>query len=126
MRHFIQVHNPDRMRPYNQFKKAFRIVTNKPVEGLIGETIWLVTGTGRPRDYYLCSRFVVDRIGHQDSGAFRNYASGSKGQNFAPQVKIDEQDWFPGLLKKCARFSLGLQRIKSEAIIRGLQKISSS
>ena len=110
---------------YKPSKKDFGIVTNKPVKGLIGETVWLLTGAGRPRNYYLVSRFVVDKTGHLDIGRFRNFASGIEGQDFTPPIEIGGMDWFPELLKTCGRFSLGLLAIKSDIIIKGFQKVSS-
>jgi hypothetical protein len=86
----------------------------------------LVTGSGKPRNYSLCSWFVVDKVDHQDFGIFRKHVLGSLGRDFEPFVAIGRKPWFPELLTKCGNFGLGLHRIKSQPIIEGLEQILSS
>jgi hypothetical protein len=127
VRHFVQYHNPEVMgRPYKPSHKNFGIVTDKFFRSLVGATVWLVTGKGRPRHYYLCSTFTVDKVERENAGRFRNRVSGSVGKDLDPFVEIGEKPWFPELLKATGNFGLGLQRITDEAIIRGLQDVASS
>ena len=111
-------------RPYRPSQKNFAIVSDKFFESLVGGTVWLVTGKGRPRRYFLCSSFVVDKVERNNAGRFRNRATGSTGRDF--DVEIGELSWFPELLKTTGNFGLGLLPISSKAIIRGLQKAASS
>jgi hypothetical protein len=127
MRHFVQYHNPDVMgHPYKPSHKNFGIVTDKFFKSLEGGTVWLVTSKGRPRRYYLCSSFIVDEVDRNNAGQFKNRATGSKGRDFDPFIEIGEMPWFPELLKVTGNFGLGLQSISSQAIIRGLEEVSSS
>jgi hypothetical protein len=122
MRHFIQYHNPDVMgRPYQASHKNFGIVTNKFFASLVGGTVWLVTGKGRPRRYFLCSSFIVDKVERDNAGCFRNRPIGSAGRDL--NVEIGELPWFPELLKMTGNFGLGLLPISSKTIIQGLQKV---
>ena len=122
MRHFVQYHNPDVMGRYKASHRRFGIVTNKPVGALLGNRVWLVTGSGKPRRYYLCSSFVVNRLERVDDGEFRNHAQGADGRDFVPFIEIGAMPWFAKLLKTTANFSLGLVQIRSTVTIRGLQK----
>jgi hypothetical protein len=99
-------------------------VSDKFFASLLGGTVWLVTGKGRPRHYFLCSSFVVDKVDRGNAGRFRNSATGSMGQDC--DIEIGNQPWFPELLKTTGNFGLGLLPISSKAIIQGLQGISSN
>jgi hypothetical protein len=124
MRHFVQYHNPDGMGgPYRRTNQDFAILTNKEFESLVGSTVWLVTSKGRPRRYFLCSSFVVDKVERGNRGRFKNRAVGSTGQDF--DVEIGNLPWFPELLKTTGNFGFGLLPISSEAVIRGLQKVAA-
>ncbi len=127
MRHFVQYHNPDVMgSPYKSSTGNFSIFSDKFFRSLVGATVWLVTGKGQPRHYYLCSTFTVDRVERDNAGRFRNRVSGSVGQDLDPFVEIGEMSWFPELLKVTGNFGLGLQPITNKTIIRGLEDVVSS
>jgi hypothetical protein len=124
MRHFIQYHNPDLMGRYRHSQKDFAIVTNKFFTELVGGTVWLVTSKGqRPRRYYLCSSFVVDKVERDNAGRFRNRAVGSRGRDF--DIEIGNEVWFPELLKTTGNFGLGLLPISSRAIVEGFRKVAA-
>jgi hypothetical protein len=118
MHHFVQYHNFDKMGPYRTSRKSFGIVTSKCFSSLLGGTAWLVMGKGQPRRYFLCSRFVVDRVERINTGSFLNRATGSSGHDF--NVEIGALPWFPKLFKISGSFGLGLQPISSKTIIKGL------
>lgn len=126
MRHFVQYHNPDKMDPFRPSKKMFGIVTDKRAGLREGDTVWLVTGKGRPRQFFLCETFVVEKIDSQGAGKFRYRMSGSDGKSLYP-LKIDKgSSWFRELLRITGNFRYGLQPISSKAIIQSLEKVSSS
>src|SRR5438477_10933251 len=127
MRNFVQYHNPDVMgRPYKPSRGEFVIVTDKVEKSLRGAMVWLLTGKGRPRQYYLCSIFTVDKVERGNFGRFHTRVSGSVGRQLSPFVEIGELPWFPELLKAAGNFGFGLQPISKEGIIRGLQEVASS
>src|SRR5437660_73658 len=97
MNHFVQYHNPDVMDPFRP-SKTFGIVTGKRGGLREGDRVWLVTGEGRPREYFLCETFVVERIVSQIAGKFRYRVSGSYGTSLYP-LRIDKTtSWFRELL----------------------------
>jgi len=125
MRHFVQYHNPDKM---NRFRPSatFGIVTNKRAGLVEGDVVWLVTGEGRPRRYFLCETFVAEKITSRSSGHFRYRISGSDGKALYP-LRVDKaSSWFQELLRVTGNFRYGLQRISNKEIIRGLQDVSST
>jgi hypothetical protein len=126
MDHFVQYHNPDLMGgPYKPSQKEFAIFTDRLFTMLQGATVWLVTGENRPRRYYLCSTFCVEKVGHENIGRFHYRVSGAVGRNFDPFIEIGELQWFSELRKATGNFAW-FQHIRSQVIIRGLEKITAS
>jgi len=127
MRHFVQYHNsdPDKMGPYRPSTKNFGIVTDKLQGVREGDTIWLLTGKGRPREYFLCETFAVEKISHQSVGRFSYRISSQDGQ-YLYRLEVDKTlPWYQELLKVTGNFRYGLQRISSEAIIAGLKRAAA-
>jgi len=127
MRHFVQYHNsdPDKMGSYRPSTKNFGIVTNK-LQGVgKGDIVWLLTGEGRPREYFLCETFSVEKISPQSVGRFSYRISSEDGQSLY-RLELDKtSSWFQELLKITGNFRYGLQRISSEAIIAGLKRAAA-
>jgi hypothetical protein len=121
MRHFVQYHNADTRGRYRA-GKGFGIETNKAVDGLLGDRVWLVTGEGAPRRYFLCETFIVDGI-DRNSGVQGNVAFGHGGAGFEHPASIDQFSWFEDLREATGNFAFGLQRVKSQKIIRGLRRV---
>ena len=125
MRHFVPYHNPDKMGSYRQSTKNFGIVTNKLQGVRKGDIIWLLTGEGRPREYFLCETFTVEKISPPSVGRFRYQVSSEDGQSLY-RLELDKtSSWFQELLKITGNFRYGLQRISSEAIIAGLKRAAA-
>jgi len=123
MTHFVQYHNPDVMDPFRP-SPTFGIVTDKRGGLRKGDTVWLVTGEGRPREYFLCETFVVERVASQIAGKFTYRVSGSDGKSLYP-LKIDKTaSWFRELLKVTGNFRYGLQPIKNQSIVGTLRHLS--
>ena len=103
---------------------TFGIVTDKRGGLLKGDTVWLVTGEGKPREYFLCETFVVARVASQTAGKFTYHVSGSDGKSLYP-LKIDKTaSWFRELLRVTGNFRYGLQPIKNQSIVGALEHLS--
>ena len=123
MAHFVQYHNPDVMDPFRP-STTFGILTNKRGSLRQGDTIWLVTGEGRPREYFLCETFVVGRVASKAAGKFKYQVSGSDGKSLYP-LKIDKTtSWFRELLRVTGNFRYGLQPIRNQSILGALKDLS--
>jgi hypothetical protein len=42
---------------------AFEVATNKQVNWLIGQRLWVVCREGAPRGYYLCKSYLIAEVG---------------------------------------------------------------
>jgi hypothetical protein len=124
MRHFIAYHNTEKMgRPLHD-GEPLRLLTNKPVNHLLQNTVWFVTGEGGgARQYSLGSVFRVAEVGDADEDGFKRFASGP-GHVFQPPVPIKDMDWFPEVLRATGHFGLGVQEVKAEAVIAGLTHLA--
>ena len=79
MAHFIQYHNPTIMGEFRS-SDTFGIVSNKGSGLREGDIVWLVTGEGKPHQYFLCETFVVEKIRSQSSGQFNYRMTGTDGR----------------------------------------------
>ena len=126
MSHYIVYHNPDSMGYPASEITGFSVVTDKPAPpDLEGSTIWLLTGQGTPRRYYLVQRFTADRIESGEDQGFRTRVAAETGDHFHPMIRIDEEEWFRDFLRSQGNFSFGLQRISDDRFITGLEEVAS-
>ena len=123
MRHFVQYHNPDKYGVFTPSEGDFDIFTDKPVDGLVGDRVWLVSKHGDPPDYVLCMTFVVDEVGV--GGPLKHLARGSHGRIFSPPVSIEYEPWFNRLRQLTGNFAFGLQAINDEEVVEGLLRSAS-
>jgi hypothetical protein len=96
MRDIVVYHNPDSMRfPATDVEEP-EIVTNKPVSGTaIGGRIWLLTGEGEPRHFFLRGVFTITEIGAGDERGFRRRVSGTDARFFTPMIELTNEEWLP-------------------------------
>lgn len=125
MKHYVVYHNTEVIGyPIDPADAAsFSIVTNKPVSHLVDDTIWLISGEGRPREYRLCSVFLVDTIEETGDGGYKNSAFGSEGIVFDPQIRLNDFSWFSEFLRSQQIFRFGLNPIKEDEFISELEAI---
>lgn len=125
LRHFVAYHNTQRMgRPLHD-DDPLGLLTDKPVNELLGNTVWFVVGEGEsPKRYYLGSVFVVNDVGETGDGEFRRYARGD-GHVFRPMAELNELPWFPDFFKATAHFSLGVQEIKDQPFVEAIRSLAS-
>ena len=121
MRHFIAYHNTENMGETLEESNPLRLLTNKPVHGLLKNTVWFVTGEGPTsmRQFSLGSMFRVTEVGDCEEHGFMRFASGP-GHVFRPPVPIMEMEWFQDVLRATGNFAFGVQEVKDEGVIAGL------
>lgn len=126
MRHFIAYHNTEKMgRPLND-GDPLRLLTNKPVNNLLQNTVWFITGEGAgTRQYSLGSVFRVAEVGDAGEDGFKRFASGP-GHVFDPPAPIKDMPWFPEVMRVTGHFSFGVQEVKDEAVIAGLRLLAAN
>jgi hypothetical protein len=126
MRHFVQFHNPDVWGEALDLEDAFRVSTSKSVKRLMGQRMWLVSRTIRPRHYFVASTFIVDHLESDRRRTFPNTVSGREGQVMGPSARIDTASWWPELLAKTGSFLWGLTELTDERVVRGLERVMRS
>lgn len=134
---FVVYHNPDTMGrefgdeegcvddPENGF------YTDKQAEYAKGARVWMVTGTGHPREYFLCGCFRLERIEDGAEEGFQSLLSGY-GVTLPSHLRpsLNHEAWFPDFLNRVGHFGLGFQRISDEHVAAAFvelvrQKIAS-
>lgn len=110
VRDYLVYHNPDIMRVLSASAPQFAVVTNKKVGDVKGSRVWLLTGKGSPRTFFLHSYFIVDQVGSGAREGFKTKVLGTVGKVFSPMIELNEQDWFlqlrpPGTRKLWFRIS---------------------
>ena len=120
-------HNPDSMGyPASDVKEPV-IVTNKRVgRETIGDRIWLITGEGQPRRYFLRGVFTVNKIESGEDEGFRTRVWGNEARFFRPMVELSDTKWFPDLRRSQGNFAFGFQVMNVPRFVRGLEKAASS
>jgi hypothetical protein len=101
------------------------LLTDKPVNHLLGNVVWFVVGDGdSPKRYSLGSAFVVNDVGETDEGGFGRYSRGT-GHAFQPMPALNDLAWFPEFFKATAHFSLGVQEIRDQRFVEALLGLAS-
>jgi hypothetical protein len=124
MKHFVVYHNPEKMGYSADEIYEPCIVTNKAVEGLIGNRIWLIQGEAKPRRYVLRGSFIVVSTGPDIEDGFRHVVRGRKGEFFKPPICISALPWFDRFKRSQGNFAFGLQRISEAAVVDELKRVS--
>lgn len=102
------------------------IVTNKRVsEGAIGSRIWLLTGKGRPRRFFLRGLFTITRVESGEDEGFRTRVWGTGERFFDHMIELTHEDWFEDFKRSQGNFAFGFQPITDDRFIRGLESVAS-
>lgn len=125
MADFVMYHNPEKMSVDVEAMPAFSIVTNKEPKDVCGSRVWLLTGRGSPRKYYLRSYFTVDRHEQNRTPEFKTLLSGNSGKAFNPMIELNEEPWFEDFKRSQQNFRLGFQLIKEDRFIHGLELLAA-
>lgn len=90
---------------------------------IIGKRIWVISGgkENSKMTYRLVSTYVSDSLEREDLGTF---LVKGKGEYFAePGIRLNEYPWLETLLKEQNNFRFGINAIRDQAIIDGLETI---
>jgi hypothetical protein len=121
MKDYVIYHNPDKMGGSVTNFPACMIWTNKVFKQIVGSRVWLVTGEGKPRIYFLRSWFVVDASLPGIDRGYKTKLIGKQCQAFDPMVLLSDQDWFEDFKRQQLNFHRGLQPTKDEFVHRLLK-----
>lgn len=123
MKDVIVYHNPDAMGYAASEVTDPVIVTNKRVSSeAIGDRIWLITGEGQPRRYYLCGYFNATEVEPAEDEGFRTRVRGEHTHFTRKMIAISDEEWFPDLRRSQGNFAFGYQVIKEPRFVQGLEE----
>ena len=123
MKHFLINHKPEIMGYSLDSVKEFIAFTNKEVtNNIIGDKVWLITGEGKPKAFFLKMYFIIDDIKSGTEKNFKSKLIGINGKNFATMKRIDNLPWFEAFRKQMANF-VGFTEIKQQKYIDELEKL---
>jgi Domain of unknown function (DUF3883) len=117
MKNYVGYHNFDRMGYSYEEADPFSLATTKSVSHMLGNKVWVIAGTGKPRSYSLMSYFIVDEIGDYGENGFEKAIYGSEGEEFPQGILLDNLEWIKAFVRSQSNFSLGLQPIKDEFVL---------
>lgn len=127
MRHFVHYHNSHRMGYSVSDLGSPRLVTDKGVRQLTGNTVWLVSGEGSrsPKTFFLGAAFTVNRIAeicyeHPD---FKNSAHGI-GCIYGQSLLLSGLDWFGKFKRQQCNFRNSLTEITGNSAVATFQALS--
>src|SRR5207253_10871667 len=109
MKDFVIYHNPDAMGRSARELTQLSIVTDKPVSNIQGDRIWLLTGEGQPRTFFLVAWFIAEEIRSGAESGFGTCVSGKDGTIFRPMKELNSLDWFSDFKRSQGNFAFGLQ-----------------
>lgn len=126
MADLVVYHNPDSMGyPATEVVTPV-VLTNKRISRrVVGSRLWLLTGEGQPRRYFLRATFLVTEVEASDAERFRTRISGQQAQFFAPMIDLTDEDWFAAFRRGQGNFAFGCQVIRDPRACEGLRRAAS-
>jgi hypothetical protein len=123
MNEYVVYHNPDVMGSSVLEVATPSIVTNKPAPAdLIGSRVWLLTGEGRPRQFFIRAHFVAARIGSAHGAGYQTRVTGTNARFFAPMVELPRNADVHDFRRRQGNFAFGLQKISDPRHVRLLEE----
>jgi hypothetical protein len=125
MADFVVYHTADRMGYSAAAVRGFSLLTNKNVPSVIGSKLWLITGEGTPRVYYLRGHFTPNRRTRTEESGFMWLVEGPPTSGVKLPRKrwavLNGRPWFVDFRRSQGNFAFGLQAIRDERFIRELE-----
>jgi hypothetical protein len=110
MRDYVQYHKTEEYGPASTSAPIY-ICTNKHKPEVVGSRVWLFSGEGRPRRYFLSAMFIADRFFPMPDPDFFFRVDGEEGRRFAPPIEVTDYPWFYELRRQQGNFAFGLNEL---------------
>jgi hypothetical protein len=126
VRHAAVYHNPERMGySVAGYRRACFLTNKRVTAGAVGTRVWLLTGEGRPRRYYLRGTFTVARFESAADEGFRWRVWGEGARYFVPLIDVTDAGWFDPFRRSQGSFAFGWQTIAEARFVRALERASA-
>lgn len=125
MKDFVVYHNPDSMGQKAGKAKQLCVLTNRRVAAdVVGDRVWLLTGEGSPRNYYLVFWFFIDEVVSGRAEGFETMIRGNVGEAFDPMIPIDKNaEWFQEFKRDQGNFAWGFSPITRIETVERLEML---
>ncbi|MDC0741032.1 hypothetical protein [Polyangium mundeleinium] len=98
-------------------RDPFKFMTKKPVEHLVGATVWAIEGVrGARMEYFLGAWFIIGEAGPSNHPSLGNYVRGTEGEVFERMIRLDDRPWFSHFRTSQGNFGFGLSPIQEEFV----------
>lgn len=122
MSEVIVYHNPDSMGYPASEVTGPEVLTDKRLsDDAVGDRIWLLTGEGQPRRFFLRGVFKADCVESGEDEGFRTRVRGSNAKFFDPMIELTNREWFRDLKRSQGNFAFGYQTVSDPRFVRGLE-----
>ena len=125
MAEFVVYHHPERMGYPADSVRGFSLLTNKNLPSVVGSRVWLLTGEGSPRTYYLRGYFTPTRRMRTEEAGFAWLVEGPRTSGIKlPRYRwpvLNDTDWFRDFRRSQGSFAFGLQAVREKRYVRGLE-----
>ena len=109
-RNYVQYHKTEEYGPASHAGPIY-ICTNKFKPEVVGNRVWLFSGEGRPRRYFLNAIFIADRFFPMQDPDFFFRVDGAEGRRFDPPIEVTAYPWFYELRRLQGNFAFGLNAL---------------
>lgn len=124
MKHYLIYHNAEKMGyPLDSVNELTAFTNRELTSDIIGNKLWLITGEGNPKEYFLKIYFIIGDIKSGKQKNFKTKLIGNNGKFFNPMIRIDNNSWFEEFRKQMANF-VGFAEIKNREFIDELEKLA--
>ena len=124
MKHFVGYHNEVGQGYPAHGSDPLSIYSNKPLDHLIGDALWLVEGVGEtPKQFRLAVAFVVNEVGPSENESFQ-FGAWGEGRVFNEAPLLNSLEWFPDFFQKLGHFAFGVVELTDDRFIDGLVRLA--
>lgn len=125
MNEFVVYYNPDKMGTLDKANPLSAYTKKKVPRDVIGGRLWILTGIGSPRQYYIKTWFIIEYLDVDPERKLTTCIGGFKGRSYEPMILISkDEEWFEPFFESQGHFAFGFNSIKESATIEGLEKLA--
>jgi hypothetical protein len=96
----------------------------KDHQSFIGNTVLLISGSSKPRKYYLSYTFRQPKP--PSIAGSKKIIAGTNVQTYHPPILLSDLPWFSAFLKSQLNFSFGLRKIDDEFMVEITKALHAS
>lgn len=125
MKDFVIYYNPDRVGSIEKVNPLSAYTKKAVSRDVVGGRLWLLTGIGSPKKYFLKAWFVIEYIDVDPARSLKTCVGGFEGRSFDPLIPIDKtEEWFKTFFESQGHFAFGFNPIKEPETVEALEQLA--